>query len=80
MNLRLLNSTSACKSYAELFHTAPQCGDRQTENLRRASGAPDLASGVPQYFLDVRTLHLIHRNEPDGMRKHGAAVSDGFRF
>src|SRR5262245_49375330 len=80
MNLRLLNSTSACKSYAELFHSAPQSGDGQAEDLRRAAGASDLTSGVPQYFLDVCPLHLIHRNEPDGMRNPGAAVSDGFRF
>src|SRR5262245_29192891 len=80
INLRLLNSTSAGKSYTELFHAAPQRGDGQADNLRRAAGASDLASGVPQNLLDVRPLHLIHRNEPGGMPKHGAAVSDGFRF
>src|SRR5262245_20051514 len=67
MNPRLLNSTSACKSYAELFHSAPQGGDWQTENLRRASGAADLASGVPQNFLDVCPVLLLHRNETEGM-------------
>src|SRR5262249_21016155 len=80
INLRLLNSTSACKSYTELFHAAPQGRDGQAENLRRAADASDLASGVSQNLLDVCPLHLVHRNEPYGVRKHGAAVSDGFRF
>src|SRR5262245_51515852 len=80
ITLRLLNSTSACKFYTELFHAAPQCGDGQAENLRRAAGASDPASGVPQYFLDVCPLHLFHRNEPDGTRNLVTPVSDGFRF
>src|SRR5215470_7334738 len=80
INHRLLNSTSACKSYTELFHTAPQSGDGQAENFRRAASPSDLASGVPQNFLDVCPLHLIHRNELDGMRDPGAAVRDGLSF
>src|SRR5262245_65673701 len=67
IDLRLLNSTSACKSYAELFHPAPRGGDRQVENLRRAAGGRDLASGMPQTLLDVRALHLVHGHEPEGI-------------
>ena len=81
LNFTLSSRYLAVKSYAELFHAASQGGDGQAEDLCRPASASYPASGVPQDFLDVRPLHLFHRNEPGGRCIHsGTAVGSGFSF